>query len=342
MLDNIKHFFIYKTVDKDIKEKKFDLALNKLNMLIKYDFRPYETYLKRGMLFAKLLMYEEAYSDLTYVVIHTKHNNKAIYEKMKLCFEMGNYIEAISDADKLINELTDNQECIKIKFISLLLQSKMEKAKNFILNVFSDNKYQTLKYLFDETAKFVSTDELSTALKILEVADMIDKDNPLKIFNEANIYNIAKQYDKERELLRKLEATFPKYFVSHFRFSDIYEERDILEVNFLSDLKIFDKQNTFEYPMYIIEGYKHYQEGHILDSKMAFEKAIEKNPNKPEGYVLLAQTLQLMSGYDNPMYKQDAEKNYNIALELYQKENLTLKVNDMKRQLQHLNSTISF
>jgi hypothetical protein len=58
--------------------------------------------------------------------------------------------------------------------------------------------------------------------------------------------------------------------------------------------------------------------------------------------VLLAQTLQLLSGYDNPAFKKDAEINYRKAMAIYQKENLTAKTEDMKRQIKHLNSTLSF
>ena len=69
-------------------------------------------------------------------------------------------------------------------------------------------------------------------------------------------------------------------------------------------------------------------------------QAIDINPRKPEGYVLLAQTLQLMSGYDNPEYRTDAEENYKIAMEIYQKESLGDKAEEMKRQLKHLNSNL--
>ena len=122
----------------------------------------------------------------------------------------------------------------------------------------------------------------------------------------------------------------------------MYEDRDILETCFLLELRIFDKQSCFDYPMCILEGYKAHSEGRIIDSKEAFERAIKINPDKAEGYVLLAQTLQLMSGYDNPAYKQDAEYNYKKALNIYQRENLTAKTEDMKRQIKHLNSNLSF
>ena len=96
------------------------------------------------------------------------------------------------------------------------------------------------------------------------------------------------------------------------------------------------------YPFRILEGYKNHIEGHIIDAKESFEKAIKINPTKPEAYVLLAQTLQLMSGYNNPEYKKDAEENYQKALQIYQNEKLSDKAEDMKRQLKHLNSTLSF
>ena len=164
----------------------------------------------------------------------------------------------------------------------------------------------------------------------------------MKIFKEASIYSLAGQEDKKEELLTRLESVFPKYFISHFRYSDMYEDRDLLETSFLLELKIFDTKNCFDYPMSILSGYKNSMEGHILDSKDDFEKAININPDKPEAYVLLAQTLQLLSGYDNPAYKLEAEINYRKAMAIYQKENLTAKTEDMKRQIRHLNSTLSF
>ena len=121
----------------------------------------------------------------------------------------------------------------------------------------------------------------------------------------------------------------------------MYEERDFMEISFLLELKIFDNQNLFSYPMVILEGYKNQMEGHIIDSKECFERAIEIKPEKPEAYVLLGQTLQLMSGYDNPEYKYDAEENYKKAMEIYERENVPSKVENMKRQIKHLNSTIS-
>ena len=49
-----------------------------------------------------------------------------------------------------------------------------------------------------------------------------------------------------------------------------------------------------------------------------------------------------MSGYDNPEYRFEAELNYKKALEIFQNENLLDKVEDMKRQIKHLNSNLSF
>ena len=106
-------------------------------------------------------------------------------------------------------------------------------------------------------------------------------------------------------------------------------------------MRNFDKHNLFNYQMALLEGYKNWEEGHIIDTKESFEKAISINPEKPEGYVLLAQTLQLMAGYDNPEYKEDAETNYKKAMEIYQRENSVSKVDEMKRQIKHLNSNIS-
>ena len=56
MLDNIKHIICLKSVDKDISDKNFDLALEKLNFLVNEEYKPAETILKRGKLCHKLLM----------------------------------------------------------------------------------------------------------------------------------------------------------------------------------------------------------------------------------------------------------------------------------------------
>ena len=70
MLDSIKQLIILKSVDSLISSNHYDLALEKLNELIRDDFRPEETRFKRGKLFRKLLMSEESYSDLTYTINH--------------------------------------------------------------------------------------------------------------------------------------------------------------------------------------------------------------------------------------------------------------------------------
>ena len=213
-------------------------------------------------------------------------------------------------------------------------------AVDYILDLFKCNKYKTIQFLFREVALVLASDEYSKGLRLLEIIDYIDKDNPIKLLKEANIYGLAGDKAKQQEIAKNIESIFPKYFVSHFRFTDMYEEKDLLEICFLLELNIFDTQGLFIYPMKILEGYKNHLEGHIIDSKECFEKAITINPNKPEGYVLLAQTLQLMSGYDNPEYKMDAESNYRIAMEIYRKENQFEKAEEMKKQIKHLSSNL--
>ena len=316
MLDNIKYLLSLKSVDKDISEKNYDLALEKLNSLIKEEYKPSETFLKRGRLCHKLLMLDDAYSDFTYIITHCVKKEEAYYERVALNYEMSNYYEAIMDANKILGWDEDN------------------------LRLFEYNKYRTIQFLFQEVAIVLAKDELAKGLKLLYIIDMIDKDNPIKLLKEASIYELAGQVDKKNEILKRIDSVFPKYFISHFRFTDMYQDKDLMEICFLLELRIFDKQNLFAYPMKILEGYKNHIEGHIIDSKECFEKAIDINPRKPEGYVLLAQTLQLMSGYDNPEYRTDAEENYKIAMEIYQKESLGDKAEEMKRQLKHLNSNL--
>ena len=58
MLDNIKYLMNLKTIDKNIIDGNYELALEKLNFLIREEYKPSITYLKRGKLCKKLLLYE--------------------------------------------------------------------------------------------------------------------------------------------------------------------------------------------------------------------------------------------------------------------------------------------
>ena len=341
MLDNIKYLMCSKTVDKNILENNFEMALSKLNFLIREEYKPSETYLKRGKLCKKLLMLDDAYSDFTYVIGHCANKKEAYYERLYLNFEISNFFEAIIDANMILTWDENNFDVKRIKFLSLVFSLQEDLAKDYLMELFDYHKYQALQFLFKEVAIVLAKDEYSKGLRLLELIDLIDKDNPIKILKEANIFGLAGDKEKQQELLNRIDSVFPKYFVTHFRFSDMYQDKDLLEISFLLELEIFDKQGLFLYPFKILEGYKNHIEGHIIDSKECFEKAIEINPTKPEAFVLLAQTLQLMSGYDNPEYKIEAESNYKKAMEIYQKENLLDKVEDMKRQLKHLNSTLN-
>lgn len=340
MLDNIKYLMCLKSVDKNISENNFDVALEKLNFLIREDFKPSQTYLKRGKLCKKLLMFDDAYSDFTYVLTHCAQKQEAYYERLKLNFEISNYYEAILDANMILTWDEDNFDVKRIKFLALVYSMQDGVAVDYILDLFNCNKYRTIQFLFNEVALVLASDEYSKGLRLLEIIDYIDKDNPIKLLKESNIYGLAGDKTKQQELAKKIESIFPKYFVSHFRFTDMYEEKDLLEICFLLELSIFDTQGLFIYPMKILEGYKNHLEGHIIDSKECFEKAISINPYKAEGYVLLAQTLQLMSGYDNPEYKKDAEQNYKTAMDIFERENRISKVEDMKKQIKHLNSSL--
>ena len=341
MLDDIKNYLMFNYVDKCIGDRNYDLALEKLNYLVEQEFKPAETMFKRAMLCRKLLMSEDAYADFTYIIENFADKQRAYYERMKLNFEISNFYEAISDANQILNDIPDNTECKTYKILSYIYAGQPDLAKSLTLDMFDQNMYKALQFLFNETAKNIASDQLARALKVLDIIELIDENNPIKIFKESNIYGLAGDKEKENELLQKLDTVFGRYFISHFKFTDMYEERDLLETCFLLELRIFDKQKNFEYQMNILDGYRAHLEGRITDSKEAFEKAIELEPKKPEGYVLLGQTLQLMSGYDNPAYRLDAEANYKKAMAIYQKENLTAKTEDMIRQIKHLNSTLS-
>ena len=340
MLDSIKYLMSLKTVDKNISDNNFDIALQKLNFLINEEYKLSQTYLKRGKLCKKLLMYEDAYSDFTYIIGHCAQKREAYYERAVLNFDMGNFLEAIIDSEIILKDDKNNVDFKRIKALSLIFSKQDTSAKNFLMENFEFNKYKIVQFLLQEVALCLSKDEYSKSLRLLEVIDLIDLDNPIKLLKEANIYALVGNKIRQQEVIKKIDSIFPKYFVSHFRFLDMYQEKDLLEISFLLELEVFDKQGLFLYPFRILEGYKNHEEGHIIDSKECFEKAIRINPNKPEAYVLLAQTLQLMSGYDNPEYKDEAIKNYKKALEIYTKENLPDKIDEMKRQIRHLSSKI--
>ena len=341
MLDNIKYHICLKSIDKNIAENNFELALSKLNFLIRQEFKPSVTYLKRGKLCKKLLMFDDAYSDFTYIIGHCAQKKEAHYERLFLNYEISNYYETIKDADVVLAWDEDNFEVKRLKFLSMVFSMQDSVAQQYLESLFV-NKYKRIQYLFNEVAIVLAKDEFTKALRLLEHIEFIDKNNPIKILKEANIYGLIGHKDKQQELMGKIERSFPKYFVSHFKFFDMYQEKDLLEISFLLELEIFDKQGLFLYPFRILEGYKHHLEGHIIDSKECFEKAIKINPTRTEGYILLAQTLQLMSGYDNPEYRKNAVEYYQKAMEIYQQKDLPEKVEEMKRQIRHLNSTLSF
>lgn len=341
MLESIKSMLTLKSTDKDIADNNFELALAKLNILIRQDFRPSVTYLKRGKLCAKLLMSDDAYSDFTYIIEHCADKSEAYFERAFLNFEISNFYEAITDCNMILSHDEDNFAVKRIKLLSLIYSKQDKLAYEYIRTIFLNSKYKAVQFLFNEVAMVLANDEYSRGLKLLEIIEYIDKDNPIKLLKEATIYGFVGQNEKQEEILKRIDSVFPKYFVSHFRFTDMYQQKDLLEICFLLELSIFDKHKMFLYPMKVLEGYKNHLEGHITDAKSCFEEAININPTKPEGYVLLAQTLQLMSGYENPELKKDAEHNYKIAEDIYLKENLPNKAEDMRRQIKHLNSSLS-
>lgn len=342
MLDNIKDKILLKSVDKFIADGNFEIAFEKLNLLIQHEYKLSEVFLKRGVLCKKLYMYEEAYSDFTYIINHCAEKNRAYLERFFLNFEMGNYFGTLADAEHLLQIYQNNFEINRLKVLSYIFLQQEKKSIDFLNLLFDENKYKILHFLFDETAKILVKDEFSKALKILKTIDLIDRNNPIKLLKEANIYSICHDTVMEQMLIEKINKNFPQYFVSHFEYKDMYDDIDILKINFLLELAIFDTAKLFNYPFKILEGYKKYYNGQITDAKETFEAAILINPTKPEGYVLLAQILQLMSGYDKHDYIQQAEQNYKMAMNIYQKEGQIYKVEDMKKEIMHINANLNF
>lgn len=340
MLDNLKSAINFRYADKLISKGEYEKALDKLNYLVNEGYNLKETLMKRGRLCKKLLMTKSALSDFNYIINHYPFPEEAYFERMSLNYESADYVSAIADANYLIPRYEDKFEIKKIKFMSLLLSGMENEAKDFIYSVFFYDKYKTLQFLFNESSEALASDNYSSALKILDAVELLDGDNPIKLLKEANIYKLAGFPEKEAEISKKLENVFPRYFISHFKFKNIYEPYDLLEISFLQELSVFDRRNLFTYPLKLLEGYKEYALGHITDSKACFEKAVEIEPERPDAYVLLAQILQIMSGYDNGDFTVKAQYNYKKAMEIYHRAGASNRENEMKLQLRHLNSNL--
>ena len=136
MLDNIKYLMSLKTVDKNILEGNFELALDKLNFLIREEYKPSVTYLKRGKLCKKLLMYDDAYSDFTYVIGHCAQKKEAFYERLFLNYEISNFYEAITDANMVLSWDEDNFEIKRIKLLSFIFSMQDDLAMESIMEIF--------------------------------------------------------------------------------------------------------------------------------------------------------------------------------------------------------------
>ena len=137
MLDNIKYLVSLKTVDKNILEGNFELALEKLNFLIKEEYKPSKTYLKRGKLCKKLLMYDDAYSDFTYVIGHCAQKQEAYYERLFLNYEISNFYEAINDANLILSWSEDDFEVKRIKLLSYIFSSQDDLACEYLMILFN-------------------------------------------------------------------------------------------------------------------------------------------------------------------------------------------------------------
>ena len=204
MLDGIKNIINLRSIDKNISNNEFDIAFEKLNTLIYDGECTEEAYLKRGLLCKKLLMTDDAYSDFTYIITHCKKKYEAYKERMYINFEIGNFSEAISDADWLVTNSENKFEFLRIKILSILYSSQKENAIEVISEIFEHKKYKILHFLFNETAEAMSANEHGKALKLLDAVDEFDENNPLKMLNEANIYFLAGQQEKQKEILQKI------------------------------------------------------------------------------------------------------------------------------------------
>ena len=146
MLDNIKYLMCLKTIDKNILNGNFELALEKLNFLIREEYKPSSTYLKRGKLCKKLLMYEDAYSDFTYIIGHCAQKKEAYFERLFLNYEINNYYEAITDVNVVLTWEQNNFDIKRIKLLSLIFSSQEDLAKEYVLELFELNKYKAIHF----------------------------------------------------------------------------------------------------------------------------------------------------------------------------------------------------
>ena len=118
MLESIKQLFTLKSIDNLINNQNYDLALKQLNLLIYNGFRPCESYFKRAKLCRKLLMTEEAYSDLTSLIKNYEDNLNVYKERMELNFEIQNFKEAMSDSSRILKEFPEDKNAQRIYFLS--------------------------------------------------------------------------------------------------------------------------------------------------------------------------------------------------------------------------------
>ena len=204
MLDNIKYLMSLKIVDKNILDGNFDIALEKLNFLIKEEFRPSLTYLKRGRLCKKLLMYEEAYSDFTYIINNCSEKSDAYYERLFLNYEIANFYEALKDANLILTWDNENFDVKRIKFLSLIFTMQIEQAKEYLMEIFEFNKYRAIQFLFNEVAFTLAKNEYSKSIKILELIELLDENNPIKMLKESTIYGLVGDKEKQKDMFYKL------------------------------------------------------------------------------------------------------------------------------------------
>ena len=81
-------------------------------------------------------------------------------------------------------------EIKRIKFLALVFSLQNNKAKDFIMEIFEFHKYKSIQFIFKEVALALAKDEFTKALRLLELIDSIDKDNPIKMLKESNIYGL--------------------------------------------------------------------------------------------------------------------------------------------------------
>ena len=115
----------------NLKDKKYDLALENFNQAIEMDSNYIEAYIQRGMVYKKIKNYNDAISDYS-KVIELDSENAVAYRERGICYsKLENYKSALEDIDKAIQLGFNDKDILdKKKFLIKKLEENVSKSSN--------------------------------------------------------------------------------------------------------------------------------------------------------------------------------------------------------------------